>query len=338
MPAYPRRGGSAPLPALVAVGDARPAMSHLALAPRSEPEHRRQRRPAALAGGRAGAADRAPVARRRVGRAARGARGQRQDDAAAPVGGARRAAVRHRPRPRRTRTCSSRSRRSSGARSTPAGRSSSPSTAWSGSPTPSRWRSWPRWRTGCRPARSWSSPRAANPHCRSGGCAPQGELVELRAKDLAMTRSEAARLLQGAGLTVGPDDVVTLVRRTEGWPAGLALAATAALAAADPAQAIRRFTGANRLVADYYRDEVLAGLGAEQIRFLTHASVPRRAHGTRLRRHARLSRLGRRPPRSGARERAARRHRPVRQRVPPAHAVRGDAERRAAAGRAGAGA
>ncbi len=101
----------------------------------------------------------------------------------------------------------------------------------------------------------------------------QGELVELRAKDLAMTRSEAARLLQGAGLAVGPDDVVTLVRRTEGWPAGLALAATAALAAADPAQAIRRFTGANRLVADYYRDEVLAGLGAEQIRFLTHASV-----------------------------------------------------------------
>ena len=101
----------------------------------------------------------------------------------------------------------------------------------------------------------------------------QGELVELRAKDLAMTRSEAARLLQGAGLTVGPDDVVTLVRRTEGWPAGLALAATAALASADPAQAIRRFTGANRLVADYYRDEVLAGLGAEQIRFLTHASV-----------------------------------------------------------------
>ncbi len=101
----------------------------------------------------------------------------------------------------------------------------------------------------------------------------QGDLVEVHARDLAMTRGEAARLLQGAGLTVDPDDVVTLVRHTEGWPAGLALAAAAAHAAADPAQAIRRFTGANRIVADYYRDEVLAGLGAEEIRFLTHASV-----------------------------------------------------------------
>jgi LuxR family transcriptional regulator, maltose regulon positive regulatory protein len=101
----------------------------------------------------------------------------------------------------------------------------------------------------------------------------QGDLVEVRARDLAMTRSEAARLLRGAGLTLGPDDVVTLVRHTEGWPAGLSLAATAARTAADPAQAIHGFTGANRLVADYYRDEVLAGLDAEQIRFLTHASV-----------------------------------------------------------------
>jgi len=101
----------------------------------------------------------------------------------------------------------------------------------------------------------------------------QGDLVEVHARDLAMTRSEAARLLQDTGLTVEPDDVVTLVRRTEGWPAGLALAAAVAHRAADPAQAIRRFTGANRLVADYYRDEVLAGLGAEQVRFLTDTSV-----------------------------------------------------------------
>ena len=100
----------------------------------------------------------------------------------------------------------------------------------------------------------------------------EGKLVELRAEDLAMTRGEAASLLRDAGLTVGPDDVNALLRRTEGWPAGLALAAVAARAAADPAEAIRRFTGANRLVADYFRDEVLAGLDAEQIRFLTHTS------------------------------------------------------------------
>ena len=99
-----------------------------------------------------------------------------------------------------------------------------------------------------------------------------GELVEVRAKDLAMTRGEATAMLRGAGLAVGPDDVVALVRRTEGWATGLALAAMAALSEPDPVQALRRFTGANRLVADYFRDEVLAGLGARQIRFLTDTS------------------------------------------------------------------
>jgi LuxR family maltose regulon positive regulatory protein len=76
----------------------------------------------------------------------------------------------------------------------------------------------------------------------------QGDLVEVRARDLAMTRSEAARLLRGAGLTLEPDDVVALVRHTEGWPAGLSLAATAARTAADPG---RRSTGSRERTASW---------------------------------------------------------------------------------------
>ena len=50
-------------------------------------------------------------------------------------------------------------------------------------------------------------------------------LVELDAADLAMTRAEAARLLHGVGLALSEADVVKLVKRTEGWPAALYLAA-----------------------------------------------------------------------------------------------------------------
>ncbi len=49
--------------------------------------------------------------------------------------------------------------------------------------------------------------------------------VELRTDELAMTRSEASALLQLAGVDLPPEQVLTLVRRTEGWPAGLQLAA-----------------------------------------------------------------------------------------------------------------
>ena len=101
----------------------------------------------------------------------------------------------------------------------------------------------------------------------------QRRLVGLRARDLAMTRREAGVLLAGAGLDLPRDEVAALVRRAEGWPAVLALAVIAAQDEPDPARAIRGLAGANRLVADYLRDEVLAGLGGSAARFLRRASV-----------------------------------------------------------------
>jgi LuxR family transcriptional regulator, maltose regulon positive regulatory protein len=69
-------------------------------------------------------------------------------------------------------------------------------------------------------------------------------LVELGAADLAMTRAEAAQLLQGVGLALSDADVVKLVTRTEGWPAALYLAALTLASSPDLEPAVERFTGA----------------------------------------------------------------------------------------------
>jgi LuxR family maltose regulon positive regulatory protein len=101
----------------------------------------------------------------------------------------------------------------------------------------------------------------------------QTRLLELRSRDLAMTRREAAALLGMHGLDLPTDEVVALLRRTDGWPAGLLLAALAVQRAPDRARAINRFGGNNRLVADYLADEVMAGLSSEHARFLTRTSI-----------------------------------------------------------------
>src|SRR4051812_23751111 len=96
-------------------------------------------------------------------------------------------------------------------------------------------------------------------------------LVELRAADLAMTHDEAAALLHGVDLA--PGDVETLVARTEGWPAGLYLAALSVRDEPDPHRALQRFAGDDRLVADYLREELLADLPRDRLSFLTRTSV-----------------------------------------------------------------
>jgi LuxR family maltose regulon positive regulatory protein len=101
----------------------------------------------------------------------------------------------------------------------------------------------------------------------------QRRLVELRSAELAMTRREAAAVLRACGLELATAEEGALVRRTAGWPAGLSLAALALQHEADPARAIGRFGGANRFVADYLRDEVMAGLSGDATRFLLRTSI-----------------------------------------------------------------
>jgi LuxR family maltose regulon positive regulatory protein len=86
----------------------------------------------------------------------------------------------------------------------------------------------------------------------------RGHLAELRAADLRFTASEAAEFLNPVmGLNLSAADVAALEDRTEGWIAGLQLAAISMQGHRDAAGFIQSFTGSHRFVMDYLVDEVL---------------------------------------------------------------------------------
>jgi LuxR family transcriptional regulator, maltose regulon positive regulatory protein len=102
----------------------------------------------------------------------------------------------------------------------------------------------------------------------------RGHLTEVRADDLRFTPSEAAAFLnQAMGLTLSAQDIVALERRTEGWIAGLQLAALSLQGHEDAAGFIRSFTGSHHFVLDYLLEEVL-GQQPERIQnFLLRTSI-----------------------------------------------------------------
>ena len=86
----------------------------------------------------------------------------------------------------------------------------------------------------------------------------RGQLTELRAADLRFSLSEAALFLNRVmGLVLSDKDIATLEERTEGWIAGLQLAAVSMRGQADSAGFIRAFTGSHRYILDYLLEEVL---------------------------------------------------------------------------------
>jgi LuxR family maltose regulon positive regulatory protein len=86
----------------------------------------------------------------------------------------------------------------------------------------------------------------------------RGRLSELRAADLRFTAAEAAEFLnQVMGLNLSAEDVAALETRTEGWIAGLQLAALSMRGHQDSAGFIQSFTGSHRFVLDYLLEEVL---------------------------------------------------------------------------------
>jgi LuxR family maltose regulon positive regulatory protein len=101
----------------------------------------------------------------------------------------------------------------------------------------------------------------------------QNLVTELGAAELAMTRAEAAGLCRAAGLRLETAELDTLVRRTEGWPAGLSLAARSLREHVVPGPRLARFDGADRLVADYLRAEILAERSPEELEFALQTSV-----------------------------------------------------------------
>jgi LuxR family maltose regulon positive regulatory protein len=104
-------------------------------------------------------------------------------------------------------------------------------------------------------------------------------LVDVAPRDLAMSRLEAAMLLDAASVRLDGEQVDLLVERTEGWPVALYLAALSLAEQTDLDAATNAFSGADRLVADYLDCELLAGLSAEQRTFLRRTSLLGRLSG-----------------------------------------------------------
>ncbi|MEU4215749.1 LuxR C-terminal-related transcriptional regulator [Actinoplanes sp. NPDC026623] len=96
--------------------------------------------------------------------------------------------------------------------------------------------------------------------------------AELDAGDLAFTTQEARVVLARAGVDSSDDTVDALVRRTEGWPAGVYLAARAIRAAPDPAAAAKQLTGDDPYLADYFGEELLSRASPETVLFLTRTA------------------------------------------------------------------
>jgi LuxR family maltose regulon positive regulatory protein len=103
-----------------------------------------------------------------------------------------------------------------------------------------------------------------------------GRLVELRAEDLRWTNDEASVYVAAAGISLEPRLVERLVERTEGWIAGLQLAAISLRDRPDPAKLIEAFGGNQRFVFDYLADEVLGGVDAELRAFLVSTAIAER--------------------------------------------------------------
>jgi LuxR family maltose regulon positive regulatory protein len=110
----------------------------------------------------------------------------------------------------------------------------------------------------------------------------KGEINELGAAELVMTKGECQEMLAALDLDLGPGQLDTLVRRTEGWPAALHLAGLALRDASDLDEAIARFAGDDRFVVDYIREEFLESAGRRQLDFLRRASILDRLSGDLL--------------------------------------------------------
>ena len=108
----------------------------------------------------------------------------------------------------------------------------------------------------------------------------RGHLTELRAADLRFTSAEAAEFLnQVMGLDLAADDIIALEARTEGWIAGLHLAAISMRGHNDAAGLIKSFSGSHRFVLDYLIEEVLQQQSASVQTFLLQTAVLERMAG-----------------------------------------------------------
>ncbi len=108
----------------------------------------------------------------------------------------------------------------------------------------------------------------------------RGQLTELRQDDLRFTLAEAVTFFnQGMQLNLSPDDIMALEQRTEGWIAGLQLAALSMQGQNDTAGFVQAFTGSHRYVFDYLAEEILVRQPQYIQTFLLRTSILERLCG-----------------------------------------------------------
>jgi LuxR family maltose regulon positive regulatory protein len=101
----------------------------------------------------------------------------------------------------------------------------------------------------------------------------EGRLLELRADLLRFSLDDTAALLRATGLVLPPPQVAVLHARTEGWAAGLRLAALALRRTDDPVAFLTQFSGDERSVAEYLTGEIVDGLKSDTQDFLRVVSL-----------------------------------------------------------------
>ena len=107
----------------------------------------------------------------------------------------------------------------------------------------------------------------------------RGQLTEVRAAELRFTPAEAGELLQHVASALPEASVAALAARTEGWAAGLQLAALSLRGQRDAAGFVAAFTGSHRYVLDYLAEEVLEQQDEQLRTFLLETSVLERLSG-----------------------------------------------------------
>jgi LuxR family maltose regulon positive regulatory protein len=106
-----------------------------------------------------------------------------------------------------------------------------------------------------------------------------GELAEIRAADLRFTPRETHQFLEASGIVLSEGGVAKLHQRTEGWAAGLRLAAISLASSPDPERFVGEFSGSSRTVAEYLLAEMLESQPAEVQQLLLRTSLLDRLNG-----------------------------------------------------------
>ncbi len=106
-----------------------------------------------------------------------------------------------------------------------------------------------------------------------------GELAEIRAADLRFTQRETSEFLAASGITLSEAQATKLYQRTEGWAAGLRLAAMSLATSPDRERFVAEFSGSSRTVAEYLLAEMLECQPTEVQQLLLRTSLLDRVNG-----------------------------------------------------------